>query len=271
MDEALNTTTDDNDVLSIEDAEEAFEITNGGTSPSQIEPSLDKLESSTRNKDSASADESQAPLFRLVFKDAATFNELRGVVSTCIRDTLFARKHSIEVQVKADEFAVCFNELQSSEGQNDSIFMIDTLPTEKEDRQKHIPAYASTRNSTLLNNESPVVEANEDTEKPKNNCWNCGGDHMLRECPKPRDNNQINRSKNAFNRNRTERYHVDGEKYGNVEPGKISDGLRDALGLSRRELPSYIYRMRLYGYPVSNRGFELLQKSPRLNFTTISF
>lgn len=203
------------------------------------------------------------PLFRLVFKDSDTFAELRHVVSTCIRDTLFARKHQIEVLVKEDEFSVYFNELDTGEGQNDSIFMIDTLPTEDENGTQEVPVYESTK--AMLNNDSQNTEVKEDIDKPKNNCWNCGGDHMLRECTKPKDNSMINRAKNAFNRSKTERYHVDFDKFGQFQAGVISDDLRKALGMGRRDLPSYIYRMRLYGYPpgwledakVSHSGLSL--------------
>ena len=46
------------------------------------------------------------------------------------------------------------------------------------------------------------------------------------------------------------RYHEDCEnKYGQYQPGKISDNLRHALGLRPNQLPLYIYRMRVLGYP----------------------
>lgn len=190
-----------------------------------------------------------APLLRLVFKDSKTFAELRSVISTCIRDTLFARKQPIEVSVKDDEFSVYFNELDTGDGQNDSIFMIDTLPTEDENPKKEIPVYEATNQNAMLNNDRPNGSDEDSTDKPKNNCWNCGGDHMLRECPKPRDSNQINRAKNAFIRSKTERYHLEGDKFGHFVPGHISNELREALGVRQREVPSFIYRMRLYGYP----------------------
>lgn len=37
--------------------------------------------------------------------------------------------------------------------------------------------------------------------------------------------------------------------YGHLTPGKISDKLRKALGLHKHDLPPYIYRMRVLGYP----------------------
>lgn len=37
--------------------------------------------------------------------------------------------------------------------------------------------------------------------------------------------------------------------YGHLVPGKISENLRKALGLRRYDLPPYVYRMRVLGYP----------------------
>lgn len=52
--------------------------------------------------------------------------------------------------------------------------------------------------------------------------------------------------KNLFSR----RYHLEeDQKYGHLLPGKISYALRSALGLRKNELPPYIYRMRVLGYP----------------------
>ena len=46
------------------------------------------------------------------------------------------------------------------------------------------------------------------------------------------------------------RYHLEtNSKYENLKPGKITDALRDALGISSRDIPDFIYRMRYLGYP----------------------
>lgn len=37
--------------------------------------------------------------------------------------------------------------------------------------------------------------------------------------------------------------------YSHLVPGKISEKLRKALGLHKSDIPPYIYRMRLLGYP----------------------
>lgn len=49
---------------------------------------------------------------------------------------------------------------------------------------------------------------------------------------------------------RNQRYHVDpNNKYDHIKPGEISESLRSALGLRSREVPMFIYRMRVAGYP----------------------
>jgi len=47
------------------------------------------------------------------------------------------------------------------------------------------------------------------------------------------------------------RYHFDGPTDFEhlIKPGLLSDGLRKALGLSASDIPLYIYRMRVLGYP----------------------
>ena len=45
------------------------------------------------------------------------------------------------------------------------------------------------------------------------------------------------------------RYYDTRANHGDIEPGKVSDELRGALGLAKNELPIWIYRMRALGYP----------------------
>lgn len=64
----------------------------------------------------------------------------------------------------------------------------------------------------------------------------------------------------------------DDQKYGHLVPGRISASLRNALGLKRYELPLYIYKMRLLGYPpgwleearISHSGIRLFDASVRI-------
>ena len=58
------------------------------------------------------------------------------------------------------------------------------------------------------------------------------------------------------------RYHEETEqKFGHLEPGRISDGLREALGLRADALPLHTYRMRALGYPPGWLRAARLQRS----------
>jgi hypothetical protein len=99
---------------------------------------------------------------------------------------------------------------------------------------------------------------NEAPPRPKNTCWNCKGDHMITECPTPRDGRRIaeNRkifmaakgTRNNFPGGRQKRYHE--EQTSRIgEPGLLSSELRYAMELEGQQVPIHVYRMRLYGYP----------------------
>ncbi|XP_023934739.1 zinc finger CCHC domain-containing protein 8 [Bicyclus anynana] len=128
---------------------------------------------------------------------------------------------------------------------DDSMFFVDTAPSDE--AHSDIPKYS--KNSSLITN---IVE--EETASPTALrkgpiCFNCDGEHPLRDCKLPRNHNKIAASRKNIGP-RVGRYHVEDEqKYGHLVPGRISGNLRHALGLMRNELPLHIYRMRLLGYP----------------------
>ncbi|XP_022915999.1 zinc finger CCHC domain-containing protein 8 homolog [Onthophagus taurus] len=83
-------------------------------------------------------------------------------------------------------------------------------------------------------------------------CFNCNKNHNLRDCPEPKDYNKINAARMKMKSQQfvKTRYHMEeDQKYSQFSPGKISEHLRDALGIYKDELPPYIYKMRLFGYP----------------------
>ncbi|XP_075690255.1 zinc finger CCHC domain-containing protein 8 [Rhinoderma darwinii] len=97
-------------------------------------------------------------------------------------------------------------------------------------------------------------------KRPKPCCFNCGSEeHQLKDCPKPRDFAHIGMKRKEFmdscaesgNQNYQQRYHVEevAERFGKFKPGTISEELQEALGISDRHLPPFIYRMRELGYP----------------------
>ncbi|GFO43104.1 Zinc finger cchc domain-containing protein 8 [Plakobranchus ocellatus] len=98
--------------------------------------------------------------------------------------------------------------------------------------------------------------------KPKPACWNCGElNHAIMDCKKPKNYAKIAASKKEFMDQQgaqtpkfsgPSRYHLDPElasKFSRFKPGVLSESLREALGLSTDQLPTHIYKMRLYGYP----------------------
>ncbi|NXF74720.1 ZCHC8 protein, partial [Sclerurus mexicanus] len=97
-------------------------------------------------------------------------------------------------------------------------------------------------------------------KRPKPHCFNCGSeDHQMKDCPKPRNAARISEKRKEFleacgdtsNQNFQQRYHVEEveERFGKFKPGVISGVLQDALGVTDKSLPPFIYRMRQLGYP----------------------
>ncbi|KAM3938019.1 zinc finger CCHC domain-containing protein 8 [Leptodactylus fuscus] len=97
-------------------------------------------------------------------------------------------------------------------------------------------------------------------KRPKPCCFNCGSEeHQIKDCPKPRDLVRISMKRKEFmescgessNQNYQQRYHAEevAERFARFKPGMISEELQEALGISDRHLPPFIYRMRELGYP----------------------
>ncbi|KAI8973513.1 hypothetical protein BDF20DRAFT_914943 [Mycotypha africana] len=95
---------------------------------------------------------------------------------------------------------------------------------------------------------------------PKKICFNCGKpNHEVRDCPEPRDaesirTNAFQRKYDAFLKQTMDRrLHEFLELQqiaSKMEPGKLSDELKRALGMDQTESePPYYVNMRKYGYP----------------------
>ncbi|XP_063238930.1 zinc finger CCHC domain-containing protein 8 homolog isoform X2 [Bacillus rossius redtenbacheri] len=134
-----------------------------------------------------------------------------------------------------------------------NLFVIDKRPKVTDGRD--VPFYRQRRSfKTLIESEGKPEEASASAASPRRmTCFNCHGSHSLRDCPKPRNQLNINRNRRDFvaaTGKQTGRYHVEeDQKYSSFAPGRISDDLRRALGLRRNELPRHVYRMRQLGYP----------------------
>ncbi|XP_064466335.1 zinc finger CCHC domain-containing protein 8 homolog isoform X2 [Ornithodoros turicata] len=87
---------------------------------------------------------------------------------------------------------------------------------------------------------------------PSMECFNCGGDHHLNMCTKDIDRARVskNRREAAKNLNvKNTRYHVEEGQKERFKPGHLSNEMRRALDIGAEELPPFIYRMRVLGYP----------------------
>lgn len=192
----------------------------------------------------ADIDENKS-LFRLEFENEDVFDELATVISSRIREALASLNKTVAVSVDKVNNRISFSKTDDTD-----MFMIDTLPTDKVHKSE-VPSYKSVTEALKRMNANRKDAANDANDKPKSGgCWNCGGDHNMRECKEPLNRENIARGRQSFQRTKTERYHLDADqKFAHFLPGTISESLREALGLRKRELPLYIYKMRLYGYP----------------------
>ncbi|XP_055987386.1 zinc finger CCHC domain-containing protein 8 [Sorex fumeus] len=97
-------------------------------------------------------------------------------------------------------------------------------------------------------------------KRPKPHCFNCGSeDHQMKDCPMPRNAARISEKRKEYldacgetnSQNFQQRYHAEEveERFGRFKPGVISEELQDALGVTDKSLPPFIYRMRQLGYP----------------------
>ncbi|CAH2086158.1 unnamed protein product [Euphydryas editha] len=197
--------------------------------------------------------ENRSPLISLRFKDSKFARVYKKTIKEFLINLL---KSSSEVT--GDDFEDSDNELDiwpedlvnedysrdESANNDDDLFFVDTEPCDN--KYIEIPKYS--QNATLISN-STKEETPPETFKRRQTCFNCDGEHQLRDCPLPRNNQRIAQKRKAMPV-KMGRYHVeDDQKYGHLVPGRISASLRNALGLKRYELPLHIYRMRLLGYP----------------------
>ncbi|KAK9889790.1 hypothetical protein WA026_007167 [Henosepilachna vigintioctopunctata] len=127
------------------------------------------------------------------------------------------------------------------------LFVLDTNPSLNDSN-----AGLRYSNKFSIEDKKPEEESPQKKCVSAQTCFNCGEGHALKDCTLPKDFDKINaaRQKFASSKNKLTRYHADeDQKYGHLKPGIISENLRNALGLKKNELPSYIYGMRVLGYP----------------------
>ncbi|XP_030757909.1 zinc finger CCHC domain-containing protein 8 homolog [Sitophilus oryzae] len=153
---------------------------------------------------------------------------------------------SVQNQVKLNDQNETNKKRKKKKKQKD-LFVVDTTPeiTLHKDRLKY--------SAKFVIDDKPNDEESRASPIPKANsmCFNCGQQHSLIECTEPRNHQKIAANRQMFqNKNKSVRYHLGSDqRYGHLQPGQISDDLRKALGLKKNQIPSYVYQMRILGYP----------------------
>lgn len=134
---------------------------------------------------------------------------------------------------------------------------------------KH-PSYR-TDDFIQLDDSEPEESASGDAPpQPSVVCFNCGGKHFLNECTKDIDMARVSQKRREMARERDVapkklRYFEHEMLSQRFQPGKYSKELRNALDLHPEDLPPFIYRMRVLGYPpgwltyaeVENSGLKI--------------
>lgn len=178
-------------------------------------------------------------LIKLTFRDDEVFKQVKSSLIKNIQEIFSKLNKSINISENAKDNTIFVKEFTDT-------FMIDTNGDGAIDT--NVPTYKAAFNR-VINNDSKEKDKDECIRSNKNLCFNCNGDHPLRDCTIPKDFNKISQNRKKLKPTK-ERYHVDNDqKFASIRPGVISSDLQKALGLKRKELPSYIYRMRLFGYP----------------------
>lgn len=132
------------------------------------------------------------------------------------------------------------------------------------------PSYRTDDFIQLDDSEPDEPAAGDAPPQPSVVCFNCGGNHFLNECTKEIDMARVSQKRREMARERDVapkklRYFEHEMLSQRFQPGKYSKELREALDLHPEDLPLFIYRMRVLGYPpgwltyaeVENSGLKI--------------
>ena len=223
----------------------------------QNEDSIDGSKETEGGHDSQNGDTDDC-FIQLKFSNSKSYMELKDIIGKTITDAMFSQQKSVQIT----EISATYQLNIQGIPMKDCMFIVDSEPAIGETAQS-IPKY-SKNIKTVIND---IVETQTDDNvrkapKPKSLCFNCDGDHTLRDCTLPKDNNKIRQNRSKYSTGKVERYHVDIEqRFGQFVPGEISNDLRTALGLHKLEIPVHVYNMRVYGYPPGWLENAKVQKS----------
>ncbi|XP_043282025.1 zinc finger CCHC domain-containing protein 8 homolog [Venturia canescens] len=225
--------------------------------------------------DDKKKEEAEKPMFKIVFGDESISRLYKKrvkdffhrLVSGDIQiDESYLDKSHLVLEVRSkktsrkrshDHLEVNEVEKSNNHGEEsfDMLFRIENRPTIQD--RLDVPTYGK-KFDQIMKLTSEADKAGEEESKsacrPKMNCFNCMGNHSIRDCPVPRNYNEIQKNRNEFTSRTVQkvgRYHVenDDQRHERFVPGQISRELKRALGIGDNQLPHYIYRMRKLGYP----------------------
>ncbi|XP_053675600.1 zinc finger CCHC domain-containing protein 8 homolog [Anopheles nili] len=197
---------------------------------------------------SANPPDNQQPLVKVLFRSCEFYHLLQKAISDALKVVLKDHLPSYTVNINAGSDGCSLEVSETSE--TETLFVVDSTPNKSKNNKTPIPSYKKAM-TKVFDGQTPPTNPDSLAKRPrsKQTCWNCEGDHGLKDCKEPRNYTRIRQKKEEFQK-KTDRYHVDLEqKYGHLLPGKLSRELRSALGLGSRDLPQHIYRMRIFGYP----------------------
>ncbi|KYN12559.1 Zinc finger CCHC domain-containing protein 8 like protein [Trachymyrmex cornetzi] len=229
------------------------------STPDNIEMIETRVHSRRNSQFVRSNDNNSQPVFKVMFRDESVSRRYRRQIKdflyTLVRSKPRRKKDSNESSLtleiwddgvdSKDKKFVENDNIQCSDI-SDFLFTIDKQPNVKNDMD--IPTYGQKYENTF---EESIHETPKDYI-PRLSCFNCDGNHNLRDCPLPRNQSNINKKRKEFasKHNTGVRYHLsEDQKFSHMVPGQLSQKLRKALGLKDNQLPRHIYRMRLLGYP----------------------
>lgn len=186
-----------------------------------------------------------------------------SAVQISFKNAVLAKKYRSEVEKflrkllsKEDNALIQFDDEGGNQVQLYRNFCLDACPVKEESvtvapSPWGIPIY----DKNYIEDEGLKTKSSEDTDLKKANlvtCFNCLGNHTVNKCTEKIDRKKIYLNRKMFSQNRINspgRYHEDSDQNTKFKPGVISENLRKALDLESFQLPLYIYRMRILGYP----------------------
>ncbi|XP_020298799.1 zinc finger CCHC domain-containing protein 8 homolog isoform X2 [Pseudomyrmex gracilis] len=196
------------------------------------------------------------PVFRVMFRDESVSRQyrqrLKAFLHTLIQSELSHEEDSNESSLVLDIWdnqncykESCGNIKYNNDMIHDSLFTIDKQPNVVHDSD--VPTYGQKYRDRFEESDSEISK----DAVSKLNCFNCNGNHNMRDCPLPRNQANIKKNRKEFAKNNIgNRYHMsEDQRFSHIIPGQLSSKLRKALGLKDNQLPRHIYRMRLLGYP----------------------